>query len=598
MKHRRIFALLIMLVMLAGLAGCSGGSDGKQTETQTETKGHNGLIDDDPYEGTDSEKFDAYCLDCFLNDVYADRLDLHYFLKDPSAYDMELADPGFGELDMSTWNDERDQLLDELAYLRHLDYDALTDMQKVDYDVIVAYYEDMIGLYDMPYYQEMLDSVSGIQAELPILLAEYAFYGQQDVEDYLVLLDNVDDYFEKIMKYEREKSEAGLFMPDALVDRVVKQCSDFIADPDSNLLIEVFPDKLDELGDQISSDDRARYIEKNNELVRNVVIPAYQSLIDGLTALKGTAKNQGGLAGLPKGKQYYIYLLRSSIGTDKSPEELAALIEERIKQDLNEVSSVVMEDPDLYFEIQDVKYAHTDPEETLEYLKTAMLDRFPAAADAQYTIKYVHKSLEESLSPAFYLQCCFDDYKNNLIFFNNSSNYTPETRFPVVAHEGYPGHLYQTTFLLSTDPNPYRYLLSFPGYMEGWAEYVQKISYSYGGISEKAARLLALDEEFALLIYCRIDIGIHYEGWSKDDVQKYLKNYGIEGDDIIDQIYYPVLERPTDYLEYGIGSIEWEELKAMAQEGLGENFDEVDFHKYMLTLGKGQYFILRNYVEK
>ena len=77
-------------------------------------------------------------------------------------------------------------------------------------------------------YEEPLGLVSGVQTQLPVVLSEYRFYDKEDVEVYLALVRQTEEYFEEIMIFEKKKAEMGLFMPDQAVETVIGQCRAFL----------------------------------------------------------------------------------------------------------------------------------------------------------------------------------------------------------------------------------------------------------------------------------------------------------------------------------------------------------------------------------
>ena len=149
------------------------------------------------------------------------------------------------------------------------------------------------------------------------MMSEYAFYSPADVDDYLLLLQDFPDCFNNILDYEQEKADAGLFMSDESADEVIASCQSFIENPDNNMLIEVFPEKLESVSG-LSDSDKADYIKRNDQAVHDYVIPAYQSLIKGMEALKGSGTNENGLCYFDHGKEYYEYLVKSQTGSDKT----------------------------------------------------------------------------------------------------------------------------------------------------------------------------------------------------------------------------------------------------------------------------------------
>lgn len=547
---------------------------------------------------TYSDDFDTFMLEVFKDYAASDALTLHYTLKNPENYDITLDEVNLGEIDFSDLDGMKQDHEVLVAHLKSFDYDKLSADQQLTYDIVLSYIENDSALYDLFFYQEVLDPTTGIQTQLPVLLAEYTFYDTEDVENYILLLNSVDEYYQSIIDFQKEKSAQGLFMADFTADDIILQCQSFIADPESNLLLEIFEEKLDSELPSLTDEEKQGYIQQNKEAVTNSIIPAYQLLIDGLTELKGTGTNEGGLYYFEKGSNYYPLLVRSKTGSDKTPEELISLVEESMQDCITNMSLIYMKDPDIFSKLSDIEYAYTDPSEVLEHLKSSMLESFPEPADVDYTIKYVHESLQENISPAFYLTPQIDNITSNVIYINGSDKYNSDELFPTLAHEGYPGHLYQISYFYNTDPAEIRTILNFSGYAEGWATYVEGLSYQWSGLDETIADVMQADLAYSLCIYARIDLGIHHEGWLLSDVEDYLSELGITDTETANEIYKALISAPGNYLSYCIGSLEFEELRTKAEDMLDDLFNEKDFHQFLLDIGPGQFDIIEKYMDQ
>ena len=139
-------------------------------------------------------------------------------------------------------------------------------------------------------------------------------------------------------------------------------------------------------------------------------------------------------------------------------------------------------------EFYDMKFSKTEPKEILSYLQETIYNDFPELKEeVNCNIKEVHKSLQDHLSPAFYLTPALDKCDENNIYINRGGNNDMSTIFTTLAHEGYPGHLYQHVYFNQQNPNPIRSLLNFSGYSEGWATYCEMYSYSISGLDRDLA---------------------------------------------------------------------------------------------------------------
>ncbi len=578
---RRFFSLMLTCCLV--FTGCQSPSqDMAASDTASESR---------------QMDFDTFTETIFAESVSSDALTLHYTLQDPEAYGISLDEITFGRMaldDEAYQSDEKEtqRLLEQLRTYEGADLD---EDQRITYEVLEYYLETALSASGLEYYSEVLEPSIGLQSQYPIVLCEYEFNSREDIDTYLTLLEDFDDFFQNLIDYEQARSEKGLFMSDAAADATIQECEDFIASPQDNMLIDVFNEKIQAF-DGLTDEEKNTYMDRNRSIVLETVVPAYQILIDGLTALKGTGTNDLGLCYYDRGKDYYEYLLRSSVGTDKTPEELLTMLDERMQSAFMTMMLIYQQNPDIYEEWESASYRSDDPNEILEYMKTAIADRFPEAADVDYVTKNVHESLTDSLSPALYLIPQIDDYQNNVIYLNLNDNYGNEL-FPTVCHEGYPGHLYQTTYFYSQDPNPLRCALAFTGYSEGWASYVEEMSYDYSGMSEDVSQFIAANYALSMCIYAYVDIGIHYNGWDKEQTSQFLSQYLVLDDETLTQIYETVLFSPGNYLNYCIGSLEIQDLRQTAEDTLDDAFDEKAFHQFILDMGPAPFSIIENHMQ-
>lgn len=85
--------------------------------------------------------------------------------------------------------------------------------------------------------------------------------------------------------------------------------------------------------------------------------PAYQSLIDGMTALKGTGTNPGGLAGFSNGKKYYEALVKSTTGSGRSIKDMKTLLLNRLNEDLSAINEILKDNESLYTQASDFSFS-------------------------------------------------------------------------------------------------------------------------------------------------------------------------------------------------------------------------------------------------
>ncbi|SET47792.1 DUF885 domain-containing protein [[Clostridium] polysaccharolyticum] len=575
MKSQKLFSLILTLCVLLQLTGCVTGKK---------------VI----YTGTD---FDPLIDQMFLDEVKNDSVTLNYTLARPENYGIKEFTPTLGSYSQKNMKRGHKAAKQYIKKLEQFDYDTLSTEQKKNYDIILKYLKEQAHSDKLNLYNEVLSPTTGLQAQLPVLLAEFHFLDKKDIENYISCLNQMKDYYSQIIAFEKEKSKAGLFMSDTSANAIISQCKDFIKNPEENFLITLFNHRMDSYT-ALSETEKQTYKQQNKEAVLQSVIPAYQLLIKELTNLKGTGKNNGGLCHFKHGKEYYKYLVKTNTGSDRPIKAIDTLLDETISDCLKNIGVIISADPDMQTKLDQYYYPLTDPEEILSYLQRAIEVDFPKLKEVNCMVKTVDKSLEEHISPAFYLTPQLDNCKNNCIYINKSKKYDLSQIFPTIAHEGYPGHLYQNCYYSQKNAKPIRYLLNFDGYSEGWATYVEMYSYSIAGLDDAVAKVLAYNQIATLCIYAKCDININYYGWDLNTTTSYLKTFGFTDKNISKQIHESMIEEPCNYLKYTLGYLELTALKKKAKEKLGDKFSALAFHQFVLDMGPCQFKVLEKYMDK
>ncbi len=546
-------------------------------------------------QGDADAEFEEYAEELFRSQAASNTVNLHYTLKEPEKYGILESDVTFGSYESNSdavkaAAENMRQALLEIAY------DELDTQNKLTYDILIYQLRMMNRCADYLLYEEPLGLVSGVQTQLPVVLSEYQFYDREDVDTYLALLKTTGEYFDSLIRFEREKSEAGLFMPDYAADQVAEQCQAFIDMGNSNYLYSTFADRIEDV-DELDEKEKSDYIQDNALMVNDYVIPAYEKLISEIQNLKGSGKNEKGLVYLPGGEEYYELAVQMATGSDRSVEEMRDLTRRQITDDLEAMEEVLGITAD---EAQEAAASmeQESAELILSHLREELKNAFPEAPEVSLEVKFVPEEMEEHLSPAFYMIPAIDNTEENVIYINQAQMGDDLTLFTTLAHEGYPGHLYQTVYYESTDPEPIRSVLDFGGYVEGWATYAEMGSYYLAPLSKEQATLLQKNSSIILGLYALADIGIHYDGWSRMDTAAFFSAYGITDAEAVERIYDLIIGSPANYLKYYIGYVEFLELKKDWVREMGDDFSQKEFHEAVLKVGPAPFDIVEDYMWK
>ena len=552
---------------------------------------------------SEDQRFENFTCRLFQEEIRANTLNLHYTLAYPESYGIKDYSISLGSMDPDTMEDSRASLETLQNKLEDFSVEKLSQQNQMTYDILRLELSTELSPGNDPLLQEPLGPNLGIQAQLPVLLAEYTFRSPSDIRDYFSLLACLPEYFQEILAFEQEKSSKGLFMSDISADRIIAQCLSFTGSSDEHYLNSMFREQVTELAQQkkLSQKQVDSYLAMQEKLMEECVLPAYTQLQQGISQLKGTGKNENGLSHLPGGKAYYEYLIQSTVGDYRSPEEISQRLYRQLASDSQEMLALKEQNPQILTQAaQASSPCEAQPEEMLEYLNTAMTQDFPHLDAGDYQVKYVPESMEEFSSPAFYLTPPIDTLSPNTIYINQSSQVSGTELFTTLAHEGFPGHLYQTLSFGNTHPSPIRDLLSCSGYIEGWATYVESLSYGYAadflGISPDVMQFLWQNRSMTLCLYSLLDLGIHDQGWTFQTAFELLQSFGIAQEETCREIFQYIVENPANYLKYYLGYLNFCDLRSEIQEKQGDAFSSKDFHSALLALGPAQFPVVEKYL--
>lgn len=549
---------------------------------------------------TEDQRFENYTDQLFRQELSGNTLSLHYTLKNPATHNIVNSSVSLGTYQTDTSNLSA-SLENSLSLLHSYDKTKLSKRNQATYEILENHLSYSLKSSQYLLYEEPLASLTGAQAQLPILLSEYQFYTKQDVDTYLALLAETPEYFASILDFEEEKAKHGLFMSKPQADAIIDECETFINLQNNNFLYSSFEQRLQTLN--LPKKEKDAYVEKNVDSIKQYVYPAYEQLMQGLHELKNSGTNSGGLCHLPEGDKYYELLTAIETGSSRSIPELQELTKKHIAEDLASIqktlSSLSTETPspssDL-FKSQGVVLEDSNPASILSSLRGNLSGHFPTPPNVNVQIKYVSQEMQNFLSPAFYLIPAVDNTEENIIYINNGHISDDLSLYTTLAHEGYPGHLYQTTYFASKNPSPIRHLLDCGGYTEGWATYSEMLSYYFAPIKKTQATLMQKNSSILLGLYALADMGIHYDGWSLLDTTTFFRGYGITDTKAIEEIYQLILSDPANYLKYYIGYVEFLELKKEAMTLWGKEFTQERFHKAVLDMGPAPFDLIRKYI--
>ncbi|MBD9286022.1 MAG: DUF885 domain-containing protein [Agathobacter sp.] len=544
--------------------------------------------------GKSTGSFSEFCTTLFREEMKSNTMNLHFTLKDPKAAGIDSYEITLGSLSGDSPHNQARQLKKLSEELKKYSHRSLKGKDRLTCRLLSDYISRQQNLAAYPYYDEPLTPSGGVTSQLPVLLAEYTFRNTRDIKDYLGLLSQMDTYFLGILDYEQKKADAGLFMSDEACLKVIEGCEVFTEHPDDNFLIDTFSNRLNAM-DGLTDTQKNAYLKQHSKVLSDHVIPAYSQMIKGLTMLLGRGHNNWGLCNFPEGKAYYEAVVSADTGCDDSVEDLFSQIAKARREDLTFCQNLLEKNPKLASQSPKPDAALKEENAMLSRLQKEILTDFPAPPQTEVEICHVDPALSEYLAPAFYITAPIDDISHNRIYINDAKNDTDIYYFTTLAHEGYPGHLYQTICTSSYGAPEVRSLLNYPGYTEGWATYTEMQAFYYAGLDPDLASLLQHNQAATLSLYATADIGIHYFGWEKEKNAAFWSEYGVDDTATVKRITDLILEEPGNYLKYYVGYLKFRQMREqLALEN--KSFSVSAFHEAILRTGPSPFSVLEETV--
>ena len=550
------------------------------------------------------EEFDEFIDTQFKDKMQSDYVTMHILLQDPEEYGI---DPSSVKVSLGARVDEKEQeqlekkSRESWETFQSIDRSKLTDEQKELYD-IYNYQESLnqkLSDEKFDYYQPLFSSLKGIHHQLPTLFSDWTLRNEQDVKDLIVLVNDVLPYVESIIDYTEKQAELGLLMVDQ--QEVIDYCSGIVkAGKDSAILKSMFHSI-----DVLDLDQAQAYKDDLTKAFQSSFLPAYQMMIDCMQDLKDEKNNTEGLAAFPHGKEYYTLLLQQNIGSMKSVEDVKKMMEDCFDDHVNQLTYLLMTDESLLDEFskaEEKTTPFTSYDEILTHIQKEFTNDFPAPSSLDFHITNIDEEIASDNGNAAYFNIpALDDTGVKQLRVNPlTGNISSISTYQTVAHEGFPGHMYQFDYAYTNIDSNYR--LAFAdslAYTEGYAVYTQYYANKYiPNIEQSYLACLKENELASYNVILLSDIGIHYDGWSFDKFKSFLSDHGFILDDESYRSQYKQLQQnPAVFAPYYVGYEEIAAMKQKAQKELGNAYNDLDFHTALLESGAAPFSVVEQHID-
>lgn len=533
------------------------------------------------------ESFSDFEDELFQEMMSEDYTTLHFSLRDYQKYGIEKPDVNIGD---ASWDDYEDSVEDCDEYLKKLqsfDYDSLSETEQKDYRTIAFYLERNKELNSYPYFDWAFNSAEGVIDNLLTTFTEFVFYEKEDIDDYLATLASVPAYLDQCLENTKKQAAKGYFLTDAMLKATEDAIEKFVDKKDDNELIKIFDENIDAF-DGLSAEEKEAYKKKNREIVLNAYIPSYEKVAEELQKLKGSRKADYNVSSLDGGSEYYAALARYKTSIDADVETILDICTQYIEKSVDELYDIMQNHSEVTEETLDFDSA----EDVLSYLE-GHLDAFPALDKVYYNVQYLDPSVANDSIVAYYLSPPVDDMRDNVIKINGDNVSDVLDLYTTLAHEGFPGHLYQTNYYIQQQPSLLRTQLTMMGYQEGWGMFAEGQALHVSGLSEYASEYQKINIELNYVLSAAVDLGVNGLGWSTKDVSKYLDRLDLNSS-IAKDLYDFATLQPGTILPYGVGVAMFELLENKAKNALGNDFDQKAFNEVLLNDGNRPFEVVED----
>lgn len=584
MKNKKVILLLVSLTMLilALLIKIFVFTDEK-SNLKINNSSYNEELDD----------FDLYLETLFNDYISSSPLEMSLLISSPADYGLEHLSSKLDNYSDEALMKSYDETQEALKQLRSFNRSTLDEDQQLTYDILEYYLS--IQMEGKPFYQHAynIQHTLGFHIGLPLTLTQVPIETKQDAEDFIQRLEQFPTAFNQMLEGEKVKAEKGLLPPEYILDKVIEQSIAFMTQPEKNMLYLAFSDYIDNIND-INDNEKTILKTKCLEIIENSVYPSYEHLINVLEEIKSNTVVTTGVWELPKGKEYYSYLVKVHTGTKLTPEELLVWANDTLVTTVEAIDKIYTNNPEI-LETNLNSNTYSSFENLYDKCLTIAQDNFYDYNIPKINRKTIPSYLEKDLPAAFYLPVSIDMKKYGNMFVKNSLNENlNEESFVIISHEGIPGHHFQFSIAHQLDIPNIRKILNFTCFSEGWASYIEGIVYNYIDYGNPAINELMIynsDATYALLTL--VDLAIHYYEMDRAEViEKYRPFFGLQVDSVVDR----AIANPGETLHYAYGRYVMNNLRDLAMERLGDEFNIKEFHDVILTNGELPLFILEEIV--
>lgn len=512
----------------------------------------------------------------------------------------------------------------------NFDYDELSDDAKLSWDMWQFRKSQAEAAAEFRDQDYILHQMNGAHSALPsFLISQHRVENESDMTAFISRIGGVGKAMDQLLERAQNNAAAGTRPPQFSYDAVIAESDKitsgipFDEEGEPSALWTASEGHLAKLvKDGAITQERAEALRADaREALTAQMAPAYQRIIDWFTEDRVNADADArGVSALSDGADFYNYRLNLMTTTDLKAEDIHDLglsevarirtemeaIKDTVKfdGDLQAFFTFMREDDQFYFQNNDAgAQQYIDSAEGhLAFIKTRLPEFFGTLPKADLVVKRVEPFREQDGAAQHYRAGTPDGSRPGVYYAHLSDMRAMSIpALEVIAyHEGNPGHHMQSSIAQELTGIPkFRAQGGYiPAFGEGWALYSEILAKEMGAYQDPYSDFGRLTTEMWRAIRLVVDTGLHSKGWTEQQaVDYFLANSPIPEAAVKSEVRRYIV-MPGQAAAYKIGMIRIQELRAKAEQELGEKFDIRGFHDTVLGGGSVPLNLLETRVDQ
>ncbi|MEJ0085142.1 MAG: DUF885 family protein [Pseudomonadota bacterium] len=488
-----------------------------------------------------------------------------------------------------------------LERMKSIDDAALSPAVRIDVDVMRTAHEFALEGFAFPYGDVALLNSQWSWRNAPYVVAQNtgAFLeipGMLDEQHTVTTAADADAYLARLEAYAgqldgetgRLKSAAAqnVVAPDFLLDKTLKQIrlarGGKVADWS---LVTSLAKRTQQMP--------GNFAARAAQLAADKVAPALDRQIAELETHRQRATADAGVWKLPRGADYYAWVLRAGTTTHMTPDEIHDRGQEELRALQSEMDAILRKQGLSQGTVGERmtalgKQARFGFEESdagraklMAFLNGRVVDmrkRLPRAfatlVPGNFEIKRMAPEIEPGAPAAYGGPGTIDGKVPGKFWINmfTMSGFTTYNTPTLTYHESIPGHVWQGEYTFKLPLA--RSLLAFNAYSEGWALYAEQLANELGVYDEDPFGRLGYLQSISFRA-CRlvVDTGLHARRWTRQQaIDWFASTNGSSVEEVSGEVDR-YCAWPSQACGYKVGHSEINRLRTRAQQALGARYD-------------------------